>query len=381
MRDGLSQLAGSADRWLDGVLGAAIVVVCVAELAFAASRGTALTVEVGAVGMFGAGAVVVRRRWPLALALAFSAACFFPGLAIGSRWWNAPSDSLMLATLILAYTVGASLDAVPSAIGLVALCVGSSGGDFSDPVVLVVFTVPAWVAGRAMRSRAQLTAQLAEQADALEREREAYAREAVRYERARIARDLHDVVAHNLSMIVVQAGAGRRALSSDPATAAQTLRHIAGGAMQAELEIAQLVDLLGDREPVAARPGLRALDELVRRAGATGLEVSYAFSGNPDTVSPEVAGAVFHVTQEGITNALKHAPGAPIRVALDAADRSVSVVVENGPARTDPTGLEQAGGQHGITGLRSRVAAVGGEVRAGPTPHGGWLLCAEMPIN
>jgi signal transduction histidine kinase len=381
MHDALSRLTDTADRWLDGVLGAAIVILCVTELAFATSRGTALTLEVAAVGIFGAVAVAMRRRRPLALALAFSAACFFPGVAIGSRWWNAPSDSLELSTVILAYTVGASLDGVAAAIGVVALCIGSSGGDFSDPIVLVVFTVPAWLAGTAMRSRSRLTSQLTERAQELEQEREAYAREAVRYERARIARDLHDVVAHNLSMIVVQAGAGRRALASDPAIAAESLRHIEGGAAQAEREIAQLIDLLGDHGPVTDQVGLRALDELVRRAAATGLAVSYSFSGDHDEISPEVALAAFHVAQEGITNALKHAPGSTIRVTVHAARGGLSVAVENGAPRDTPTGLEDAGGAHGINGLRDRLAVVGGELQAGATRDGGWRLAAEMPSS
>ena len=379
MHDALTRLAGRRERWLDGVLVVVILSVCLAELAVAASRGTTLTLEVAAVSTFGAAAVAMRRRRPLWLALAFSAACFLPGVAIGSSWWNAPSDALLISIIILAYTVGVSLTGVSAAIGLVALCVGSSGGDFSDPVVLVVFTVPAWVAGTAMRSRAQLTAQLAERAEELEREREDYAREAVRYERARIARDLHDIVAHNLSMIVVQAGAGRRALSSDPATAAEALKHIEGGAAHAKREIAQLVDLLGDQVPAPDQTGLRALDELVGRAAATGLAVSYAFSGDHTDVSPELAHAAFHVTQEGITNALKHAPGAPIRVAVHVASGVVSVVIENGPSRDTLTGLEEAGGTHGITGLRDRVAVIGGELLAGPTPDGGWGLTAEMP--
>ena len=256
--------------------------------------------------MFGAGAVATRRRRPLALALAFSAACFFPGVVIGSRWWNAPSDALGLSQVILAYTVGANVAGVPAAIVCLggphaflmfaALCVASGGGDLSDPAVLVVFTVPAWVAGAAMRSRTQLTAQLAERAQELEREREAYAREAVRYERARIARDLHDIIAHNLSMIVIQAGAGRRALSSDPATAADALTHIQGGAAQAELEIAQLVDLLENHEPATDQTGLRVLDELERRNYSPNTVRSYLhaveefarhFGRSPEQLGPD----------------------------------------------------------------------------------------------
>jgi signal transduction histidine kinase len=381
MRDALSRLAPAADRWLDGVLVAAIIVVGAAELVFSASQGTALTIEIAVVSAFGAVAVAFRRWRPLALALAFSAAYFFPGLVIGPRWVNAPSDSLLLATIILGYTVGASVDGLPAVVGLAALCVGSSGGDLSDPIVLVVFTVPAWVAGTAIRSRARLSAQLAERAQELKEEQDAYALEAIRYERARIASDLHDIVAHNLSMIVVQAGAGRRALWSNPAAAAESLTHIEDGAVHAEREIARLADLLSAREPAIEQAGLRAVNELVQRAAATGLAVSYAFSGDADELPSKLADAVFHITQEGITNALKHAPGAPISVTVRAADRRLSVVVENAAPRDTPTGLEQIGGTHGIAGLRTRVIAAGGDLRAGPDPHGGWQLAAELPTN
>jgi signal transduction histidine kinase len=381
MHDLLSRLAETSAPWRDAALGAIVAIVCVTELAFAAPIGTTLTLEVASVGLFGAVAVAMRQRRPIAWALTFSAACLIPGIIIGARWWNAPSDSQLLTITILAYTVGSRTDGITAVIGLVALCVGSSGGGFSDPIVLFVFNVPAWVAGTAMRSRTRLTAQLADRAQELDREREAYAQEAVRYERARIARDLHDIVAHNLSMIVIQAGAGRRALSSDPATAAESLRHIQGGAAQAELEIAQLLDLLEGHQATTDSTGLRAVDELVRRAAATGLAVSYAFSGDHIEVSPALADAAFHVTQEGITNALKHAPGAPISVAVHAAADGLSVVVENGRARDTPTGLQETGGTHGLAGLRDRVAAAGGDLRAGPTPEGGWRLAAEMPTS
>ncbi len=379
MPDARRRRPGSTGRWLDGLLAAAVALVAAAELTLATPRGTAFTLGLAAVQALAVGAVALRRRWPLALAPALSIACFVPGVLIGSRWWNAPSDALLLAIIILAYSVAAAADVLPAALGLVALCVGSSGGDLSDPIVLVVFTVPAWVAGRAMRARARLTVQLADRARELERERAAYVHEAVRYERARIARDLHDIIAHNLSMIVVQAGAGRRALGSDPAIVTRALRHIEGGAQRAELEIAQFVDLLADDTTEARRGGLRALDELVRRATASGLSLSYIPSGEPDDVSPELADAAFHVAQEGLTNALKHAPGAPIRIAVRATGGRISLLIENGPAGPSRSGLEEAGGRHGIAGLRDRVAALGGDVRAGPAPDGGWRLTAEVP--
>ena len=204
----------------------------------------------------------------------------------------------------------------------------------------------------------------------------------MRYERARIASDLHDIVAHNLSMIVVQAGAGRRALSANPAAAAESLAHIQGGAVHAEREIARLADLLSDHEPVTEQTGLRAVNELVQRATATGLAVSYTFSGDADRTRSQACGRCrFHITQEGITNALKHAPGARICVTVHAADGRLSIVVENEAPRDIATDLGQIGGAHGIAGLRARVIAAGGDLRAGPDAHGGWQLAAELPIN
>src|ERR1700722_10194255 len=112
MHDPLSRLAETFAPWRDAALGAIVAIVSVTELAFAAPIGTALTLEVASVGLFGAVAVAMRRRRPMALALTFSAACLIPGIIIGARWWNAPSDSLQLTIIILAYTVGSSADGI-----------------------------------------------------------------------------------------------------------------------------------------------------------------------------------------------------------------------------------------------------------------------------
>jgi len=242
-----------------------------------------------------------------------------------------------------------------------------------------VFTIPPWAAGKVMRSRTQLAAELAVRAEELEREQDAYAREAVRYERARIARDLHDIVAHNLSMIVVQAGAGRRALDTSPATAAESLAHIESGAQQAELEIDSLAELLGGDRSHSKGGGLQMLGELVKRAAATGLSVTYRLSGAHDSVPDELAQVAYHVTQEGITNALKHAPGAPITVTVHGSTPSLTIAVDNGPQSDTSPGLKDTGGTYGIQGLRDRLQPIGGSLRAGPTTNGGWRLEAELP--
>jgi signal transduction histidine kinase len=378
MHDALSRLL--AHRLSLDVAAAVIIgAICAEELAANRPGSALLGVALVAAATLGCGAVVVRGRHPLAASLAVGAAFFVPALLIGPRWWNSLPEVLAAVCVILAYTAGAQLDGVASFVGLVAMALAFSSGDFSDPVPMFVFTLPAWLAGRVVKSRNRLADQLAERARELEREREAFAREAVRFERARIARDLHDVVAHNVSMIVVQAGAGRRALASNPATAAEALGHIEGGAHQAELEIQQLVDLLGSDRPHSDAGGLRLLDELVRRAAGTGLSVSYRFSGTHDNVSAEFADVAYNVAREGITNALKHASGALINVAVHGSESGLSITVENGRPSSAPSGLEDAGGSYGIDGLRNRLRSVGGTLEAGPTNAGGWRLMAQLP--
>jgi signal transduction histidine kinase len=378
MHDRLARLARIDGQYWDIAAAIAIGCVSVVELAIKPARSAGLTVAVLATTALGCAAVVTRRRYPVAMSVAYGGACCVPGLIAGARWWNALPAVQLLPCLILAYTVGAQVDGVSSVLGLVAAMLGVSAGDFSDPVVLFVFTIPAWAAGTVMKSRNRLTVALDAQARELEQEREAFAREAVRYERARIARDLHDIVAHNLSMIVVQAGAGRRALASNPAVASESLAHIQDGARQAELEIDQLVELLGDGGPSSAGAGLGSLDELVRRAAATGLSVTYRFSGTHDHVPAPLAEAAYRITQEGITNALKHAPTAPITVEVHAGAATLQVAVENGPPGGGSSGLESAGGGHGLVGLRERLGPVGGSLDAGPTPGGGWRVEARL---
>jgi signal transduction histidine kinase len=117
----------------------------------------------------------------------------------------------------------------------------------------------------------------------------------------------------------------------------------------------------------------------VRRAAGTGLSINYRFSGTHDDVPPELADVAYNVAREGITNALKHASGAPINVAVRGSESGLSITVENGPPGKAPSGLEDAGGSYGIHGLRNRLRSVGGTLEAGPTIAGGWRLMAQLP--
>ncbi len=210
----------------------------------------------------------------------------------------------------------------------------------------------------------------------LEAEREAHARLSVRYERARIASELHDIVAHALSVMVVQAGAGQRLAAVEPELTAETFEAIAGAARQAEADMGRLVALLGDATGPA--PDLPLVDELVARAAGSGLDVSLRLEGDRESFPPAVTQVAYRVVQEGLTNALRHAAGASVDVRLrgDAAELLVEVV--NGP-QTGAAPLAGSGTGNGLRGLHERVSACAGSLDAGPQADGSWRLAARMP--
>jgi signal transduction histidine kinase len=336
--------------------------------------------ETASIALVVAGAAVAIAGWwyPLTATAVFAAGIFIPGVIVGPSWSNELPNGLVPAGIAVSFLAGARLPIRASLAGLALAILAFSQGTLSGSVATLVMTVPAWAAGRVLRSRNTIAAQLDARARELEYEREAYAREQVRYERARIARDLHDLVAHNLTAIAVQAGAGRRALDADPNVTAGLLGHIESGARQAGQEITGLVQLLSNGRGVPGT-GLDQLDDLVRRATATGLNIEYTLTGLGHDLPSTAADVAYHVAQEGITNALKHAPGAAIRLHLDTRTDTVAISVENGPSRAAPCDLAQAGGGFGLTGLADRLRILGGTLESGPIPDGGWRLVATMP--
>ena len=325
-------------------------------------------------------AILARRRDPLTAAVLTGAVWFVPGVAIGPNWSNAAPAAAALAIVLLAYTLGSNESRTRGLIGLAALVLAMSAGDFSDPVPPFMFTVPAWIAGEAVQARSRLAAQLAARARELDEEREAFAREAVRYERTRIARELHDIVAHSLSMMVVQAGAGQRQLDSNPTQAAQSLEHVGGAARQAELELGQLLELLGEDAPRRSGGGLLLIDELVRQAGASGLPVTCRFSGAHDALALDLSDTAYRVAQEGLTNALKHAPGAPVQVAVDAGRaRDCDHRRERAAAWRCLGAARAPGDSTASAACDERVRECGGTLEAGPTADGGWRVSARLP--
>ena len=260
---------------------------------------------------------------------------------------------------------------------LIGLQIGNGLTTFNP--IFFVLTIGPWAIGLVVRSRRRLTEQLAVRGRELEAERALFAAEAVRYERARIARELHDIVAHCVSVMVIQAGAGQRLTAVDPSLAAEAFDSIGEVAQQAEAEIGRLLDLLDATGQQGGADGLRLIGELVTRAAAAGLAVSCRFSGSSDGLPAPASDAAYRVVQESLTNALRHAPGAPVDVVVAGADGYVEIDVRNGPAVGPPSGLERSGGGRGLTGMRERVAACGGELTAGPAEDGGWRVVARLP--
>jgi signal transduction histidine kinase len=205
-----------------------------------------------------------------------------------------------------------------------------------------------------------LVAALAVRELELEREQEAFARLAVQHERARIARELHDIVAHHLAVMVVQAGAGRMAAASgDTSRRAERFAGIRAAGGEALDEMARLLELL--------EAGRESLPRLLERARAAGLTVRY---DGPDELGEDAR----RIVQEALTNALKHAPGAAVEIEV----RGDELSVRDGGARTRLT-LAETGAGVGLAGLRERAEAAGGRLAAGPTPTGGWEVRATLP--
>jgi signal transduction histidine kinase len=248
-----------------------------------------------------------------------------------------------------------------------------------DSVVpLLLLVAVGWGAGRALRERELVAAQLSDRARDLEQEREAFATMSVRYERARIASEMHDIVAHAISVMVVQASAGQRVAAQDPDLVAEAFAAIADAAKQAEQDVSRLVALLGDDQAIHPAPDLALVEELVARAVGSGLDVNLRLEVDRDGLPAAVVEVAYRVIQEGLTNALRYAAGAAVAVLVRSDREALVIEVENTAAPREDV-LVGAGTGNGLLGLRERVGELSGRLDAGRTPDGGWRLAARLP--
>jgi signal transduction histidine kinase len=241
------------------------------------------------------------------------------------------------------------------------------------------FFMAAWLAGFILSSRARQTVALRERAERLELEREQRALVAVAEERARIARELHDIVGHSVSVMTVQASAVRRLLRDDQEREREALRTVEETGRAALAEMRRLVGVLRRPEEAPAlvpQPSLEHVEKLVAQTCEAGLPTELRLEGEPAELPQGIDLTAYRLVQEALTNALKHANAKHAEVVVRYDDGSVELVV-----RDDGTGDGQGGGSgHGLVGMRERVAVWGGELHAGPRPDGGYELRARLPV-
>jgi signal transduction histidine kinase len=251
-----------------------------------------------------------------------------------------------------------------------------------------ILFVGVWWLGRSLRLRRAYLNELEARARRLERARAADARAARTEERSRIARELHDVVAHHVSVMTVQAGAARRILERDPQAVRDALTTIEQMGRTALGEMRRLVGVLRtEAEPargeLSPQPGVSDVGELVDHLRETGLQVQLWIEGESRSLSPGVDLAAFRLIQEALTNTLKHAgPQARAWVRIHYTDWQLTVEVED-DGRGLAAGLGQANGSrgHGLVGMRERVALYGGDLRIGPRSGGGFEVRARFPLE
>ncbi|MFD7097024.1 sensor histidine kinase [Streptomyces xanthophaeus] len=344
--------------------------------------------------LLGASALVLRRRQPRAV---LAVTC---GLSLLELTTGEPRAPVAMCTVIALYTVAALTDRPTTwRIGLltmagltgVAMLAGPLPWYAQENLGIFAWTGMAAAAGDAVRSRRAFVDAIRERAERAERTREEEARRRVAEERLRIARDLHDVVAHHIALVNVQAGVAAHVMDKRPDQAKEALAHVRDASRSALNELRATVGLLrqsGDPEaPTEPAPGLAVLDELVDTFLHAGLPVRVMLQlGSADLALPAAVDlAAYRVIQEALTNVRKHAgPGARAEVSVVRVGASVEVtVLDDGGSAADgtpgPAEPAESGGGHGLLGMRERATALGGSCFAGPRYGGGYRVHAILP--
>ncbi|MFE0171960.1 sensor histidine kinase [Streptomyces sp. NPDC059002] len=267
------------------------------------------------------------------------------------------------------------------------LVLGSFSGEGSQDtsVLLIVLSGATLLLGALMRERGDARRRLVEQETISEAER---AQRTLLEERARIARELHDVVAHHMSVITIQADSAPYRLNDLPDAAREEFGSIAASARESLTEMRRLLAVLrsegadGERAP---QPGLDRLPHLVDATVRAGIPIELsrpelALLTHLAKVTPAVDLSAYRIVQEALSNVMRHAPGARTEIMLDLDDEYLLILVVNGPSKAPPSPLESSGTGHGLVGMRERVRLVGGTVDVGPLPGGGFRVAARLPL-
>jgi signal transduction histidine kinase len=324
----------------------------------------------------------VRRRYPLVTGMVSIAAL----VVLATTGYQSNIQVQML--VVTAYTFGSHCNSRQRVIGLTWLAIGmltaaiigipdTANANIATTAVLY-FGV--YFFGSTLRNRRLYMEQLEERAASAERERDEQSKRAVADERLRIAQDLHDVVAHSMGVIAVQAGVGAHVIDTDPAEAKKSLDAIARTSRITLAEIRRMLDVLraDSGAEYAPAPGLADLGRLVHDVAATGLDVDVAFDGSATQIPPGVDFTAYRIVQEALTNVLKHAGPAHAHVLLHYEPSALGIeVVDDGRG---VNGRAQPGG-HGLIGMRERVGVYGGSFEAGPRTGGGFRVAVRLPYG
>ncbi|KOG35423.1 sensor histidine kinase [Streptomyces resistomycificus] len=341
--------------------------------------------------------IALRRRMPekmLLLAL---------GLGVAQLVLDVETTAADFGFLVIVYTVAATGARWASRLALAAgLCAAplaqlrwpsDDAGQLGNIAQMIFLMVPfalAWVLGDSIRTRRAYFAQLEERAARLEKEREAQAKVAVAAERARIARELHDVVAHNVSVMVVQADGAAYVLDAAPDQAKKALETISSTGRQALAEMRRLLGVLRTGEhqeggEYVPQPDVEQIEDLVEQCRGSGLPVDFKVEGTARPLPSGVELTAYRIVQEALTNTRKHGgPNAGASVRLVYFDDGLGLLVED-DGKGAPHELYEDGGAdgrgHGLIGMRERVGMVGGTLDAGPRPGGGFRISALLPLK
>jgi signal transduction histidine kinase len=383
------QLRLPDQRWLDA--GIAAVVATLGQIdawgpTIANSHISGSRPAVSAFYALTALALVFRRRHPLAVLFFIAAVDLVQFVSIGASAGN----GALLPGLVAGYSVGAYCDLPAAYAGVVAAVAIGVGHELANPNLPTGRTVvrasawnltfvAAWLLGAYLRTRRLYVAELRDRAARAEHEREERARRAVADERARIARELHDSIAHGVSVMVVQAEAAEEVLIADPPAARGALHKVQGTGREALGELRRLVGILrspdGDAELVP-QPGIASLDRLVDHVRDAGLPTEVRIEGEPRQLPPGIDLSAYRIVQEALTNVLKHAQASLANVVIGYTHDSLMLEITD-----DGRGAGAVNGSgHGLTGMRERVALYDGELQAATREEGGFLVRARLPV-
>ncbi|WP_316519923.1 sensor histidine kinase [Kitasatospora brasiliensis] len=336
--------------------------------------------------------LVLRRRYPLAVLWAV-----LPAALLVRHESEDIAYSAGVAVIVAAYSAAAygrrpealAVSLPAATVALVLVFTEAKLPHFPNGVMAVLVLLPVFAVAYELRMWRRRVDEGRERLSALEREQLAALRNAVELERARIARELHDVVTHNVSMMTIQAGAARKILDTAPDKAREAMAAVESGGRAAMTELRQVMGLLtidaatGDAPStdvdLSPQPGLARLDALVAGVRQAGLPVELTVRGERRPVPPGVELAAYRVVQEALTNTVKHAGGAAAEVTVEYAPDRLRVEVTDTGGR--PTGAAATGNGRGLIGLRERLAVYGGTLHTGPRPRGGYRVTALVPLE